>query len=165
MKESFMENVSYRPIGIIETPFLTREGMPIQAAGGEGVRGRVRLFPEYVPGLQDLGGFSHIILIYHFHLTHDAPLRVTPFLDTVARGVFATRSPNHPNAIGISIVRLLDIKDGTLEIEDLDIVNETPLLDIKPYVPAFDHRQPERLGWLEKADEAVRKTKADRRFT
>ena len=90
---------------------------------------------------------------------------VTPFLDTTPRGVFATRSPNHPNPIGLSTVRLLEVKVNTLEIEDLDILNGTPLLDIKPYVPAFDHRQPERLGWLAKAGEGVGRVRADKRFT
>jgi len=159
-----MEPICYAPIGVIETPFDNREGMPIQAAGGAGVRGRIQVFEEYQPGLQDLGGFSHLILIYHFHLTRDSPLVVTPFLDTTPRGVFATRSPNHPNPIGISIVRLLEIRGTTLKIEDLDIVDGTPLLDIKPYVPMFDHRQPEKLGWLAGADGVVRKTRADKRF-
>jgi tRNA (adenine37-N6)-methyltransferase len=159
-----MNAICYTPIGIIETPFDDREGMPIQAAGGAGVRGRIQVFDKYMPGIQDLDGFSHLILIYHFHLTRDSPLVVTPFLDTTPRGVFATRSPNHPNPIGISIVRLLEIRGTTLEIEDLDIVDGTPLLDIKPYVPMFDHRQPEKLGWLAGADGAVQKTRADKRF-
>jgi len=160
-----MEEVVYKPIGIVESPYASREGMPIQPTGGQGVRGRIRVFEEYVEGLQDLNGFSHIILIYHFHLTRETRLVVTPFLDTTPRGVFATRSPNHPNPIGLSIVRLLEVKVNTLEIEDLDIVNGTPLLDIKPYVPAFDHRQPERLGWLAKAGEGVGRVRADKRFT
>jgi tRNA-Thr(GGU) m(6)t(6)A37 methyltransferase TsaA len=159
-----MDPVIYKPIGTIETPFSTREGMPIQAAGGEGVRGRIRLLPDYAGGLQDLDGFSHLILIYHFHRTREARLVVTPFLDDTPRGVFATRSPNHPNPIGLSTVRLLAIHDTVLEIEDIDILNGTPLLDIKPYVPAFDHRQPERLGWLSKAGGAVAQTRADDRF-
>ena len=159
-----MEPVTYNPIGIIETPFASREGMPIQAQGGEGIRGRITLFPEYALGLQDLADFSHLILLYHFHLTRETRLVVTPFLDTTPRGVFATRSPNHPNPIGLSTVRLIEIQETVLEIEDVDIVNGTPLLDIKPYVPAFDHRQPERLGWLEKAGAAVRQTRADTRF-
>lgn len=159
-----MYEVIYKPIGVVESPFATREGMPIQATGGQGVRGRIRVFEEYVEGLRDLDGFSHLILIYHFHLTRETQLVVMPFLDTTPRGVFATRSPNHPNPIGLSTVRLLGIKENTLEIEDLDIVNGTPLLDIKPYVPAFDHRQPERLGWLARAGDGVKQTRADKRF-
>ena len=144
-----MESICYKPIGFIETPFDDREGMPIQATGGAGVRGRIRLLEEYGPGLKDLDGFSHLILIYHFHLTRDSQLVVTPFLDTTPRGVFATRSPNHPNPVGLSIVRLLEIRGTTLEIEDLDIVNGTPLVDIKPYVPVFDHREHATNGWVE----------------
>ena len=159
-----MAPVTYQPIGLIETPFTTREGMPIQATGGEGVRGRIQIFPEFAQGLQDLAGFSHIILLYHFHLTRETNLTVTPFLDTTPRGVFATRSPNHPNAIGLSTVRLRNIQANVREIEDVDIVDGTPLLDIKPYVPAFDPRQPERLGWLEKTNADPRRTRADKRF-
>jgi len=159
-----MDKLVYRPIGIVESPYASREGMPIQATGGQGVRGRIRVLEEYVEGLQDLDGFSHIILIYHFHLTQETQLVVTPFLDTTPRGVFATRSPNHPNPIGLSTVRLLEVRENTLEIEDLDIVDGTPLLDIKPYVPAFDHRQPERLGWLEKTGQEVNQTRSDKRF-
>lgn len=159
-----MEPVTYHPIGIIETPYTTREGMPIQAKGAEGVRGSITLFPEYAKGLQDLAGFSHLILLYHFHLTRETNLVVTPFLDTTPRGVFATRSPNHPNSIGLSTVRLIDLRETVLTIEDVDMLNGTPLLDIKPYVPAFDHRQPERLGWLAKAGAEVQKTRADKRF-
>ena len=159
-----MEPVPYKPIGRIETPYSSREGMPIQAKGGEGIRGRIVLLTEYAKGLQDLAGFSHLILLYHFHLTRETRLVVTPFLDTVPRGVFATRSPNHPNPIGLSTVRLIEIRETVLEIEDVDIVNGTPLLDIKPYVPAFDHRQPERLGWLEKAGADLQQTRADKRF-
>ncbi len=159
-----MDTVTYHPIGIIETPFETREGMPIQAKGGEGVQGLIRLLPDYIPGLQDLEGFSHLILLYHFHLTREPSLVVTPFLDTTPRGVFATRSPNHPNAIGLSTVRLRQIRGAVLEIEDVDMVNGTPLLDIKPYVPAFDHRQPERVGWLEALGNAVEQTRSDDRF-
>jgi tRNA-Thr(GGU) m(6)t(6)A37 methyltransferase TsaA len=117
-----------------------------------------------VDGLKDLDGFSHLILIYHFHLTREPQLVVTPFLDETPRGVFATRAPNHPNPIGISTVRLLGVEGVVLEIEDLDIVDGTPLLDIKPYVPAFDHRQTDRLGWLETASGKAAQTRADDRF-
>lgn len=159
-----MDPVTYTPIGTIETPFTSREGMPIQASGGKGIRGRVRLLPDYAEGLQDLDGFSHLILIYHFHQTRESHLVVTPFLDKTPRGVFATRSPNHPNPVGLSTVRLLAVNGTVLDIEDIDILDGTPLLDIKPYVPAFDHRQPERLGWLEQAGNEVDHTRADRRF-
>ena len=159
-----MEAIVYQPIGIINSPYLTRAGMPIQAAGARGIRGTITIFPEFGDGLKDLSGFSHIILLYHFHRTHEKALVVTPFLDDQPRGVFATRSPNHPNAIGISIVRLLAVEGLHLSIEDVDILDGTPLLDIKPYVPAFDQRKPERVGWLEKAQRKADQQRADERF-
>jgi tRNA-Thr(GGU) m(6)t(6)A37 methyltransferase TsaA len=159
-----MKSIVYRPIGTISSPHATREGMPIQATGARGIRGEVRIFPEYGKGLKDLDGFSHIILLYHFHRTQRKDLIVTPFLDNEPRGVFATRSPNHPNTIGLSIVHLLSIDGLRLKIEDVDILDGTPLLDIKPYVPAFDHRDPERVGWLEKAQRSADRHQADNRF-
>ena len=160
-----MEAIVYQPIGVIRSPYHRRAGMPIQASGARGVRGTIRVFPEYGDGLKDLNGFSHIILLYHFHRTQDKALVVTPFLDDQPRGVFATRSPNHPNTIGISTVRLLSIEDLRLSIEDVDILDGTPLLDIKPYVPAFDHRRPERVGWLEEAQQRAGQQRADKRFS
>ncbi len=159
-----MKTIVYKPIGEIRSPHKSRAGMPIQAAGAKGIRGAIELFPAYAQGLKDLDGFSHIILIYHFHRTQKKALVVTPFLDHEPRGVFATRSPNHPNAIGISVVRLLAVEGRHLTIEDVDILDGTPLLDIKPYVPAFDHRTPERTGWLEKVQGAAREHRADNRF-
>ncbi len=160
-----MNAIVYQPVGIISSPYATREGMPIQTSGARGVRGAVRIFPAYGEGLKDLDGFSHIILLYHFHRSREQTLTVTPFLDDQPRGVFATRSPNHPNAIGISTVRLLTVEGLQLSIEDVDILDGTPLLDIKPYVPAFDHREPERVGWLEKAQRQAGKKRADTRFS
>ena len=159
-----MNAIVYQPIGIITSPHLFREGIPIQASGAQGIRGAVKIFPPYEEGLKDLDGFSHIFLIYHFHRTRERSLVVTPFLDDEPRGVFATRSPNHPNAIGISVVRLLAVEGLRLRIEDVDILDGTPLLHIKPYVPAFDHRAPERVGWLEKVQQKVRHHKSDDRF-
>ena len=159
-----MNAIVYQPIGIISSPYKAREGMPIQASGAKGARGAIKIFPEYGEGLKDLDGFSHIILLYHFHRTREHALVVTPFLDDEPRGVFATRSPNHPNAIGLSIVRLLTVDGLRLKIEDVDILDGTPLLDIKPYVPAFDHRDPERVGWLEKAQQRAMQRRADDRF-
>ncbi len=159
-----MNAIVYQPIGVINSPHKTREGMPIQASGARGIRGAVKIFPEYREGLKDLDGFSHIILLYHFHRTREKTLVVTPFLDDEPRGVFATRSPNHPNAIGLSIVRLLAVEHLRLRIEDVDILDGTPLLDIKPYVPAFDHREAARTGWLEKTQERADRCRADRRF-
>jgi tRNA-Thr(GGU) m(6)t(6)A37 methyltransferase TsaA len=159
-----MKEISYRPIGIIRSPYKETEGTPIQTTGARGVSGRVELLPDYAEGLKDLGGFSHIILLYHFHLSKGYSLRVKPFLDDTPRGVFSTRAPKRPNAIGLSVVRLVKIEGTTLHIEDVDTVDSTPLLDIKPYVPEFDSREAERIGWLSgKADRAA-ETDADKRF-
>jgi tRNA-Thr(GGU) m(6)t(6)A37 methyltransferase TsaA len=138
--------------------------MPIQPAGARGVAGTVEVLPEYCDGLKDLEGFSHIFLIYHFHLSQGYSLRVKPFLDDSMRGVFATRAPKRPNAIGISVVRLVEIKGCTLRIEDVDIAEGTPLLDIKPYVPQFDAREAERIGWLAGKVEKAMEMEADERF-
>ena len=159
-----MEEISYRPIGIIRSPYKETEGTPIQATGAKGVKGRVEILPGYAEGLKDLDGFSHIILLYHFHLSKGYSLAVKPFLDDTPRGVFSTRAPKRPNAIGLSIVRLVKIEGATLHIEDVDTVDSTPLLDIKPYVPEFDLREAERIGWLTKKVEKAAKTEADERF-
>ena len=145
-----MHKIAYSPIGIIHSPFKKPEGTPIQPSAAKGVRGEVDLFPEFAEGLEDLAGFSHIILLYHFHLSKKYHLKVKPFLDDEYRGLFATRAPARPNAIGLSVVRLTKIDEAKLHIEDVDIVDTTPLLDIKPYVPEFDVRSVARVGWLEK---------------
>ena len=143
-------SITYNPIGIIYTPFENVKGIPIQPSAGKGIKGSIKIFNEFVTGLKDLHEFSHLILIYHFHLSKDSSLLVKPFLDNTKHGVFATRAPSRPNSLGLSIVRLIKIQNNILEIQDLDIVNETPLLDIKPYVPQFDHKEKYKIGWLEK---------------
>ena len=159
-----IDTITYKPIGIIQSPFSDTTGMPIQPSGAKGIKGTVKLMPEYAEGLQDLEGFSHVILIYHLHLSTCFSLRVKPFLDDQLRGVFATRAPRRPNPIGLSVVRLKEIKENILHIEDIDIVDGTPLLDIKPYVPEFEGQETVRIGWLtEKAGKAPRK-KSDDRF-
>jgi tRNA (adenine37-N6)-methyltransferase len=135
-----------RPIGEIHTPFLDKRDTPIQPLHST-ARGQVEVYPAYADGLRDLDGFSHIILLYAFHRSDDYRLRVTPFLDDQERGLFATRYPARPNPIGLSIVRLLAIHDHLLEIEGADMLDGTPLLDIKPYVPDFDARTDARTGW------------------
>jgi tRNA-Thr(GGU) m(6)t(6)A37 methyltransferase TsaA len=159
-----MEEIICRPIGIIRSPYKETEGTPIQTTGAKGVGGTAEIVPECVEGLRDLDGFSHIILIYHFHLSKGYSLTVKPFLDDTPRGVFATRAPKRPNAIGISVVRLVKIEGTTLYIEDVDIVDSTPLLDIKPYVPEFDEKEAERTGWLAGRAEKAAETDADERF-
>jgi tRNA-Thr(GGU) m(6)t(6)A37 methyltransferase TsaA len=138
--------------------------MPIQPTAAKGIRGTVEINKKYAAGLKDLDGFEYIILLYHFHLSKGYTLEIKPFLDDSLRGVFATRAPKRPNAIGISIVRLLKVEGITLHIEDVDILDGTPLLDIKPYVPEFDVRKTRAIGWLSrKAVWAVTK-KSDGRF-
>ena len=156
--------IKYQPIGIIHSPFKNVQGMPIQPTGAANVQGRVELVPELTSGLKDLDGFSHIILLYHFHQIQGEELVVTPFLDLEARGIFATRAPKRPNPIGLSIVKLTGIDDSTLYIENVDILDGTPLLDIKPYVPEFDHFSVERVGWLGKTREKVQSKRSDNRF-
>ena len=129
------------------------------------MEGEIEIFPEYVAGLQDLEGFSHIILIYHFHLAKTASLTAQPFMDSREHGVFAMRGPSRPNPIGISTVRLTTIKGNILHIKDIDIINGTPLLDIKPYVPEFDGRKVEKIGWLANQVEKLKTTTDDGRFS
>ena len=141
--------ITFEPIGIIYTPFKTKEGMPIQSAGAEGIKGKIILNEEFASGLTDLEGFSHIILVYHFHRSVGFELKTKPFLDDKKHGVFSTRAPRRPNPIGISVVRLLSIDKNILKVENVDILNETPLLDIKPYIPDFDIHKTEKNGWIE----------------
>lgn len=163
MKEDDMK-IEYSPIGIIHSPFKTIEGMPIQPAGASGVEGRIEIFPEFEQGLKDLDGFSHIILLYHFHRVEGCSLLVTPFMDNVRRGIFSTRAPKRPNPIGISVVRLVRISGSMLDIENVDILDGTPLLDIKPYVPQFDNHPVSSIGWLENANARVKAARSDERF-
>jgi tRNA-Thr(GGU) m(6)t(6)A37 methyltransferase TsaA len=157
--------ITYHPIGVIHTPFDDVAGMPIQPAGAKDAPGTAVIDPEFSEGLRDLDGFSHLILIYHFHRAGKAVLTVTPFLDNRRRGVFATRAPKRPNPIGLSIVRLLRIEDNVLHLADVDVLDGTPLLDVKPYAPVFDHRAETRAGWLEEIDEErVAAKRADGRF-
>lgn len=160
-----MEVINYRPIGIIHSPFKHVEGTPIQAIAASGQKAQVEILPEFVAGLQDLDGFSHIMLFYHCHLAQPYKLLVKPFLDDAVHGLFATRAPARPNPIGFSVVRLIRIENQILYVEDVDIVDRTPLLDIKPWVPKFDSRNSERTGWLEKKAVNLRKTVDDGRFS
>ena len=157
--------IEFTPIGTIHSPFTAPEDMPIQPAGAEGVQGTVEVFEEFRPGLADLDGFSHIILLYCFHRSRGFRLKVVPFLDSVERGLFATRAPGRPNPIGLSVVRLDTIQGGVLHISNIDVLDNTPLLDIKPYVPEFDVRENVRTGWLEKISRKATSQKSDGRFT
>ena len=157
-------NIEMKSIGVIHTPFKDLDGMPIQPAGACGVPGTVEIFKEYRAGLKDLDGFSHIVLLYHFHRSQGFELQVVPFMDMEIRGVFATRAPRRPNAIGLSVVQLNSIEDCVLHIQNVDILDGTPLLDIKPYVPEFDPVVTVKTGWLENARKTVACRKSDDRF-
>ncbi|NLX19298.1 MAG: tRNA (N6-threonylcarbamoyladenosine(37)-N6)-methyltransferase TrmO [Desulfobulbus sp.] len=152
------------PIGTIHSPHTSIENMPIQPKGATEFRGTVVLEEQYTDGLQDLAGFSHIYLIYSFHKATRTELLVTPFLDQFTRGVFATRSPLRPNHIGLSIVQLESIDGNTLYIKGVDILDGTPLLDIKPYVEKFDAVRNSRSGWMQASEDEVRKKRSDSRF-
>jgi tRNA-Thr(GGU) m(6)t(6)A37 methyltransferase TsaA len=156
--------IQFESIGLIRTPFSQREGTPIQAKGARGAKGRIILKEALAPGLKDLDGFSHLMLIYQFHLSTGYELETTPFLDTVPRGVFATRAPRRPNPIGLSVVRLTRIEGHVLHIEGVDMLDETPLLDIKPYLAEFDVFEPEREGWLETKARYLHHVRSDGRF-
>lgn len=137
-----------RPIGVIRTPFPETKGMPIQSAFSQAV-GRVEVLPEYADGPHDLEAFSHVILIYALHQAEGYQLRIRPFLDDATRGLFATRYPHRPNPIGISTVRLVARRGAVLEVASVDMLDGTPLLDIKPYVPDFDVQTDVRAGWYD----------------
>ena len=160
-----MDKIEYHPIGIIHTPHKTPEGTPIQPTGAKGVEGSIEIFPEYTTGLADLAGFSHIFILYHFHLSKKFSLKVQPFLNNQKRGLFATRAPSRPNPIGLSVVRLIGIANGNLQIRDVDVVDGTPLLDIKPYVPEFDIFKADKIGWIGKMTKKIEGAMDDGRFS
>ena len=159
------ETIQYEPIGRIHSPFESVDGMPIQSAAATDVTGRVELDAAYADGLDDLDGFSHCILLYHFdRATEAASLAVRPFLDDERRGLFATRAPQRPNPIGLSVVEI-DGRDGsTLAISGVDVLDGTPLLDVKPYVPQFDAHSDAKTGWLEETPATADDVAADSRF-
>jgi tRNA-Thr(GGU) m(6)t(6)A37 methyltransferase TsaA len=142
--------IKIKPIGIIRTPYKEPKGMPIQGKFEKGITGKVELFPEYKRGLKDIYGFSHIILIYYFDRANEEKLVGKPFLEDEPHGIFAIRSPMRPNHIGFSVVRLEKIENNIIIFSEVDILDNTPLLDIKPYVSHFDSRENVKNGWLDK---------------
>lgn len=160
-----MPAIEYTPIGLVRSPFKEIAGMPIQPPAAKGVRGSVILLDEFSAGLQDIDGFSHLILIYHLHLVRDFSLSVKPFLDNDEHGIFSTRAPKRPNPIGLSVVRLITRSGATLEIENVDILDGTPLLDLKPYVPQFDAPENARIGWFEGRLDKIGQARSDDRFS
>ena len=156
------DELKIEPIGVIETPFREPAGTPIQPSRANGALGKVRIEPRYQAGLEDLAGFERIWLIYWLHKAAESSLLVTPFLDTRKRGIFATRAPARPSRIGISAVRLLAVQEGALEVADVDMIDGTPILDIKPYVPEFDCYPASKAGWFDES--SSKHSLADGRF-
>ena len=138
--------------------------MPIQPSGAKGITGTIEISPAFIEGLKDLDGFSHIMLIYNFHLSKGYTLAVKPFVDDKLHGVFATRAPRRPNPIGISVVKLISVEGNLLHIENVDIIDGTPLLDIKPYISEVDVYEVEKAGWLSGKAETMHNMRADKRF-
>ncbi|MBN1301025.1 MAG: tRNA (N6-threonylcarbamoyladenosine(37)-N6)-methyltransferase TrmO [Melioribacteraceae bacterium] len=158
------EKIEFRKIGVIRSPHKTPEGIPIQPVGAEGVKAEIELLEEYQEGLKDLENFSHLIVIYHFHKSQGFDLIVKPYLQEESHGVFATRAPKRPNPIGLSVLKLNKIVNNVLYVENVDILDGTPVLDIKPYVSRFDFVQKEKIGWLENEIHESREKKSDGRF-
>ena len=159
------KQINIKPIGIIHTPFNDIEGMPIQPLAAKGVKGYIELFPEYLEGLTDLAEFSHITLLYHLHKINGYNLMVKPFMDNKEHGIFATKSPKRPNAIGLSTVKLLGIENNVIHIEMVDMLNGTPLIDIKPFFSKFDNRTNTKSGWLDnQLNIPIKELRSDERF-
>ncbi len=142
------EDIAYRPIGIVRSPFRDTKGMPVQPVGAIGVAGRVEVHPDFAGGLMDLAGFSHVFLLYHLHRVAGYDLVVRPFLDNADHGIFATRSPTRPNPIGLSVLELAGVEGTVVHLRNVDVLDGTPVLDIKPYVPHFDVWQADKVGWF-----------------
>lgn len=160
-----MKSIIYSPIGLIRSPFKTLDNMPIQPTGAQDTLGEIHIFDEFREGLQDLDGFSHIHLLYHFHKNNGYDLLVKPFMDTVLRGLFSTRAPKRPNMIGLSVVGIEGIKGNTIYIRGVDVLDQTPLLDIKPFVTKFDAAPADRFGWLDQNAHKAEDFRSDKRFT
>ncbi|HUX06980.1 MAG TPA: tRNA (N6-threonylcarbamoyladenosine(37)-N6)-methyltransferase TrmO [Acidobacteriota bacterium] len=163
-----MSNTSLRikPIGIVHSPYKERLGTPIQGTFAPEGKGTIEIFEEFAEGLADIGGFSHIWVLYQFHLSEGYNLKVVPFMDDVERGLFSTRASRRPNPIGLSLLRLLQVVGPALHVAELDIVDGTPVLDIKPYLPDIDSRTNARSGWLDRIEDETRRrrSRADGRF-
>jgi len=144
-----MEEIKLKPIGVVHSPFKEPSGVPKDSTDGMDYQGTVEIFPQYKDGLKDLDGFSHIMLLFYFHKSEYYHLISKSYLDDHPRGVFATRSPHRPNLIGLSVVKLLRIDDNILYVRGIDMIEETPVLDIKPYIPEFESNEGIKIGWLE----------------
>ena len=158
-------DILYWTIGIIHSEHTIAEKTPIQPVYAKGCKGYVELWPDLAPGLKDLDDFSHIYLIYHFHKTQEAKLIVKPFLQDVDRGIFSTRAPFRPNPIGLSVVELLGIEGNILHLNNVDILDSTPLLDIKPYTAKFDLHNVKKNGWQDEVDEPTAQKRGKRGYS
>jgi tRNA-Thr(GGU) m(6)t(6)A37 methyltransferase TsaA len=156
-------SVTYRPIGVIHSDHTTADKTPIQPAYAAGCAARVEVFLDFAEGLRDIDGFSHVYLIYHFHQTGASRLMVKPYLEDVERGVFATRAPCRPNPVGLSVVRIIGRNGNTLVVDGADMLDGTPLLDIKPYTAKFDRFETARNGWQDGIDEDEARRRGERR--
>jgi tRNA-Thr(GGU) m(6)t(6)A37 methyltransferase TsaA len=145
-----MKQIKIKPIGVIRTPYKDPEEVPIQGKFEKTVKGRIKLLPKYQPGLKDIEGFSHIILIYYFHKAKQEKIIAKPFLEDEFHGIFAIRSPMRPNHIGISVVKLEKVKNNEITFSEVDMLDNTPLLDIKPFISHYDSRKNVKSGWLDK---------------
>ncbi len=158
-----MDEIVFRPIGYIHSDIKQRQGAPIQSTCSAR-EGRIEILPEYEEGLRDLDGFSHIYVLFHFHLSKGYELKVKPFLDKEKHGIFAVRAPRRPNQIGLSIVNIVKVDGNVIYFKGADMLDGTPVIDIKPYVPGFDVVEVTKSGWIEKAAHAAPETSADDRF-
>ena len=158
------KEIVYRPIGIIRSPHTKQEETPIQPVFAQGCEGRAEVFEEYAEGLADIEGFSHVYIIYHLHKAPPVRLKVKPFLQDEERGLFATRAPGRPNPIGLSVVRLVRREGNVLFLDGVDVLDGTPLLDIKPYTGRFDRVEETRDGWQEEVDERTARRRGRRGF-
>ncbi len=159
-----MDTIVFTPIGVVHSPHKNLANMPVQPPAAKDFTGSIEIFPEYTPGLEDIEGFSRLMIFYHLHKSPGPLLQATPFLDVKPHGVFSTRIPRRPNALGFSVVRLLGREGTTLQIANVDILDNTPVIDIKPYVPLFDAYPHERYGWFEGKLEDIEQARSDERF-
>ncbi len=157
-------SINFSPIGYFRTPFTEIKGMPIQPLGAADVEGHIAVLPDYMAGLKDLDGFSHLIVLYHLHQITGHDLVVQPFLDIEKHGIFATRSPKRPNPIGLSVMRLLRVSGREIYLQGVDVLDQTPVIDIKPYVADFDQCDADRFGWFEGKSSNARHHQSDERF-
>jgi tRNA-Thr(GGU) m(6)t(6)A37 methyltransferase TsaA len=156
---------AFRSIGVLVTSYKSKSGVPIQGVFDPESKGRAEIFKEYEAGLKDIEGFSHLILIYVFHRSEGYELVCKPYMEDKPRGIFAIRAPRRPNPIGLSVVRLEKREENILHLAELDMLDGTPLLDVKPFVPKFDHRENVRVGWMEGTFRALKgKPISDDRF-